>query len=229
MKATNLLILFCIAASFIFWYRYTNVVDEYLVYTGNKLKQGFWWTTATTLFIHSDIIHLVGNMIFLYVFGNVVEKETDGKTTALTFFAGGIGSLLISSFYYGFNIALIGASGAIFTLAAVTMLTKPLKQSLFFLFIPLGLVAILYFIYNVFAVGLGLTGQIGYVAHVAGFIVGIPFGIAFSKGQWVKNLGITALLLAAFVILILLFQTIKPFFFQLDFSGFYNSLVHYFL
>jgi membrane associated rhomboid family serine protease len=138
-------------------------------------------------------------MLFLSVFGNVVEKEANGKITLLAFFTGGVGSLIVSSFYYGFNIVMIGASGAIFTLAAAAMLIKPLKLSLLFFFIPLGLVAILYFIFNVFAVIFEFGGNVGYAAHVAGFLIGIPFGIAFSKGEWIKNLGITILLLIAFL------------------------------
>jgi len=43
---------------------------------------------------------------------------------------------------------------------------------------------------------------VGYMTHVAGFFIGIPFGIAFSKGEWLKNLGITVLLLIAFLVII---------------------------
>ena len=145
-------------------------------------------------------------MIFLYVFGKVVEEEIGAKMTMIAFFTGGVASLIISTFFYGFDVAMIGASGAIFTLSAAAMLIKPLKSSLFFFFIPLGLVAILYFIFNIFAVSLGLGGNVGYVAHIAGFLIGIPFGVVFSKGEWAKNLGITMLLLIAFLAIIYIIQ-----------------------
>jgi len=150
-------------------------------------------------------------MIFLYVFGTAFEEEAGGKVTTIAFFAGGVSSFLASSFYYGFAVAMIGASAAIFTLAAAAMLVKPLKLSIFFLFVPLGLVAVLYLIFNILAVILDLGGNVGYVAHVTGFIIGVPFGIAFSKGRWVKNLGITILLFIAFVAIVFLLQIVRNF------------------
>ena len=206
MKGTVMLIIICVLVSLLYWYVYPAIVENYFIYSGNRAAQGALWTPITTLFVHFDPVHLIGNMLFLYVFGNVVEKEAGAKMTLTAFLFGGIGSVIVSSLYYGLDVAMIGASGAIFTLAAAAMLIKPLKLSLAFLFIPLGLVAILYFIFNVFAVTYGVGGNVGYVAHVAGFLIGIPFGIAFSKGEWAKNLGITLLLLVAFVAIIFLIQ-----------------------
>lgn len=200
------MILISILVSLLYWFAYPRFAENHLIYSGNRLAQGALWTPVTTLFVHFDPVHLIGNMIFLYVFGKVVEEEIEAKMTMIAFFTGGVASLLISTFFYGFDVAMIGASGAIFTLSAAAMLIKPLKSSLFFFFIPLGLVAILYFIFNVFAVSLGLGGNVGYVAHVAGFLIGIPFGVVFSKGEWVKNLSITMLLLIAFLAIIYIIQ-----------------------
>jgi membrane associated rhomboid family serine protease len=208
VRKTNLLIVLCVLVTLLYWVVDPRFVEDYLIYTGDRLMRGAFWTPVTTLFVHFDLVHLVGNMMFLYVFGNVVEKEEggNGQTTALAFLVGGVGSTLISSFYYGLDVALIGASGAIFALAAAAMLVKPLKLSFFFLFLPLGLVAILYFIFNVIAVAYEFGGQVGYVAHVAGFVIGIPFGIALSEGEWVKNLAVTILLLLTFLAIIYLVQ-----------------------
>jgi len=192
--------------SLFYWYVRPNLIDDYLVYSGSRLIHGALWTPITTLFVHFDPAHLIGNMVFLYVFGKVVEEETSAKIATIAFFVGGVGSLIISSFYYGFNVPMIGASGAIFTLSATAMLIKPLKSSVFLLFIPLGLVAILYFIFNVVAVSLGLGGNVGYVAHVAGFLIGVPFGVSLSKGKWLKNISVTILLLIGFLAIICIIQ-----------------------
>lgn len=208
MKGTVTLIVICVLVSLVYWYSYPDIVEEYLIYSGDRAVQGAVWTPITTLFVHADLLHLVGNMLFLYVFGMVVEKEAGARMTLVAFLVGGIGSLIVSSFYYGFETWMIGASGAIFTLAAAAMLIRPLKLSLFFLFIPLGLVAILYFIFNVLAVTYEVGGNVGYVAHVAGFIIGIPFGISFSKGEWAKNLVITMLLLVIFLAIIFAIQVL---------------------
>jgi membrane associated rhomboid family serine protease len=174
------------------------------VYSGSRLAGGAFWTLITALFVHGDWIHLIGNMVFLYVFGNAVENSAGGKMMLTVFFAGGICSFLFGTLYYPHDSVMVGASAAIFALAATAMLMSPLKSSLLFFFMPLGLVAILFFIFNLFAVHLSLGGNVGYAAHVAGFLIGIPFGIALSKGEWLRNLMITILLLIAFLVVIYL-------------------------
>jgi rhomboid protease GluP len=210
LKKTSVLIILCVLVSLLYWFTYP-LFENYLVYSGERVTKGAFWTLITSLFVHFDPSHLVGNMIFLYVFGTAFEEEAGGKVTAIAFFVGGISSFIASSFYYGFGVPMIGASAAIFTLASAALLVKPLRLSVFFLFVPLGLVAVLYLIFNVFAVVLGFGGNVGYVAHVAGFTIGVPFGIAFSKGKWVKNLGITILLFTAFVAIVFLLQIVSNF------------------
>jgi len=179
-------------------------VTDFLVYSGSGLADGYLWTLITALFVHVNLLHLIGNMIFLYVFGNAVESSAGGKVMMAVFFVGGVGSFLVGTYYYGYTIIMVGASAAIFALAAAAMLMKPLKSSLLFFFMPLGLVAVLFFIFNLLAVYFSVGGNVGYVGHVAGFLIGIPFGMFLSKGEWVKNLGITLLLLIGFVAVILL-------------------------
>lgn len=202
MKDTNKLIILCFLVTF-FFLAVPSIAD-FLVYSGRQLVYGAFWTLITALFVHANLVHLIGNMVFLYVFGNAVERSVGGKMMMVIFFVGGVGSFLVSTLYYGYDCVMVGASAAIFTLAAVSMLIKPLKLSLLFFFMPLGLVAILLFIFNLFAVHLSLGGNVGYAAHVTGFLIGIPFGIVLSGGKWMKNLGITILLLIAFLAVIYL-------------------------
>jgi membrane associated rhomboid family serine protease len=52
-----------------------------LAFSTSNLLSGRIWTLVTALFLHVDIVHLAGNMIFLFAFGNVLEKEMGaGKT-----------------------------------------------------------------------------------------------------------------------------------------------------
>ena len=190
--------------TFFFWA--VPPVADFLVYSGRRLAEGAFWTLITALFVHANLVHLIGNMVFLYVFGNAVESSAGGKIMMTVFFVGGVGSFLIGTCLYGYDCGMVGASAAIFTLAAAGMLVKPLKLSLLFFFMPLGLVAILFFIFNLLAVHFSVGGNVGYAAHVAGFLIGIPFGMALSKGEWAKNLGITMLLLIAFVAVISLIR-----------------------
>jgi membrane associated rhomboid family serine protease len=65
---------------------------------------------------------------------------------------------------------------------------------------PQGLIAILYFMYNIAAVYFEVQGNVAFISHIIGFILGIPLGIAWSR-NWKRNLGITVVLLILFYIL----------------------------
>ncbi len=200
MRKINFVIIACILVSLISWLSNSDLVFQYLAFSGDNLLMGRAWTLVTSLFLHGDLLHLAGNMLFLYVFGNTVEEDLGATKTLGTFFFGGIISFLLSLLFYNPATPLIGASAAIFTLSAIVMLIKPLKFSILF-FMPQGLVAILYFVYNVVAVYYGEGGNVAYIAHLIGFAVGIPFGLAWSK-NWLKNLLISIALLIVFLIVV---------------------------
>ncbi|MCK5626830.1 MAG: rhomboid family intramembrane serine protease [Candidatus Bathyarchaeia archaeon] len=203
MTKTNLLILICILFSFFLWS--TNTESwAFLFFSTDNLLSGRFWTVFTTLFIHADILHLFGNMLFLYVFGNTLENIVNGRNMLLIFFTGGIVTCLLGIPFYNSETYLVGASAAIFTLAAAVMLIKPLKFSWLFLMMPTGLVAILYFFYNIIAVYQGSSGGVAYISHIIGFLIGIPFGIYWSK-NWTRNICVAFLMLIIYLIVITLF------------------------
>lgn len=85
------------------------------------------------------------------------------------------------------------------------MLVRPLKFSWLFL-APQGLIAMLYFIYNLVLVYQksripGYDPQVAYVAHIIGFMTGIPFGIALST-RWKQNFLVTLLLLGFYLAIV---------------------------
>lgn len=185
-------------------------VERNLAFSLMNVQQGRVWTLVTAIFVHASIIHLLGNMIFLYVFGNTLESVTNSKKKMLiTFFTGGVLSFPLSIPFFPPDASFVGASAAIFTLAAVVMLLKPLRFS-WLLLMPVGMVAIVYFLYNAVAVYLHLQSDVAYVSHVIGFLLGVPFGIAWST-NWKKNLVISLILLVIyFVALYLITQFILP-------------------
>jgi len=210
MRATNVLILVCIAVSLYSWTLDPTYVERNLAFSLTNLQDGRIWTLVTAIFVHASLIHLLGNMIFLYVFGNTLESVTNSKKKMLTtFFVGGILSFPLSLPFFPPSASFVGASAAIFTLAAVVMLLKPLRFS-WLLLMPVGMVAIVYFLYNAAAVYFNLQSNVAYISHVIGFLLGVPFGIAWSA-DWKKNLGISLILLAVyFVALYLLTQYVLP-------------------
>jgi len=192
--------------SLLFWVSDLNFITQNFAFSGENLLNGKVWTIVTALFLHADILHLAGNMIFLYAFGNVLEKEVGAGKTYLAFFVGGVLAFLLGVFFYDPQVYMIGASAAIFTLTAVVLLVKPLKFSFLF-FMPLGLVAVIYIIYNVLAVQSNIEGNIAYISHVIGFAIGIPLGIAWTKNL-AKNLLITLGLLLLYLVIALVFLPI---------------------
>lgn len=193
------MILACVAVSALLWLSGSDANAEYLAFSTDNLVQGRVWTLVTALFVHADLTHLAGNMLFLYAFGNTLEKEIGAKKTMLAFFVGGVLSFLLGIFFYAPDVYLVGASAAIFTLTAAVLLVKPLKFSFIFL-MPLGLVALIYIVYNVIAVYTGVEGNVAYISHAIGFAVGIPLGAVWTQNLK-RNLLITLGLLLLYVLI----------------------------
>ena len=210
MRATNILILICILVTLYSWTLDPASVDRYLAFSLTNLQGGRVWTLVTAIFVHASLLHLLGNMVFLYVFGNTLESVTNCSRNMLAaFFLGGILSFPLSLPFFPPGATFVGASAAIFTLTAVVMLMKPLRWS-WLLLMPVGLVAILYFLYNGLAVYYQQQSGVAYVSHVIGFSLGLPLGIAWST-QWKRNLLISiGLLVVYFVLLYLVTHYILP-------------------
>ena len=169
--------------------------------------EGRYWTLPAALFIHGSLFHLLGNMIFLFVFGGTLQNSVGSGRYLLVFLTGGIAAFVLSLLFMPPNAGMVGASAAIFTVAACVMLVRPLKFSWLFL-APQGLVAIIYFLYNVALVYdprllPGYDPQVGYIPHIIGFVTGVPFGIAWSE-NWKKNLFTTLVLLGIYITILTL-------------------------
>jgi membrane associated rhomboid family serine protease len=207
MRVNSFLIIACLVASFWAWQQDPKFVEQNLVFSVNNLMQGRYWILLTALFVHGSILHLFGNTLFLFVFGGTLESNVGSGRHLMVFLAGGLTGFLLSVPFVATDAGMVGASAAIFAVAACVMLVRPLKFSWLFL-APQGLVAILYFLYNVVVVYdsrliPGYDPQVGYIAHVIGFVTGIPFGIAWSN-SWKKNFIITLVLLGIYVAIITL-------------------------
>jgi membrane associated rhomboid family serine protease len=152
---------------------------------GITLAQAFV-PLVTSMFLHGGWMHLLGNMLFLWVFGGSVE-ETLGHLQYLTFyFICGIGSALVHMFVnWGSTVPTIGASGAIsgimgafivlYPSARVTTLI-PALLLFFTVRIPavlmLGYWFFIQFFSGVASLGVGDQGGVAWWAHVGGFILG---------------------------------------------------------
>jgi membrane associated rhomboid family serine protease len=142
-----------------------------------------------SLFLHGGWLHLLGNMLFLWVFGNNVEDRLGHLRYLLFYLACG----MIAT--YGFSLAnpeetqaLIGASGAIAGVLGAYLVLYPharvwsLVPVLFFipLRLPAWLVLGLWFLLQwVYTAGYAVShaGSVAYLAHVLGFVTGVLVGL----------------------------------------------------
>lgn len=142
-------------------------------------------SVLTAMFVHSSWVHLLGNMLFLGIFGNNIEDRL-GRIRYLAFY-------LLCGYAAGYGFAaananattpLIGASGAIAGVLGAYLLLYPrapvwaLVPFLFFipLRLPAWLVLGMWFVLQAFySAGYGIagTGSVAYLAHVIGFVVGM--------------------------------------------------------
>ncbi|AEW98601.1 rhomboid family intramembrane serine protease [Streptantibioticus cattleyicolor] len=151
-------------------------------------------SVLTAMFVHASWLHLLGNMLFLWIFGNNIEDRL-GRLRYLGFYL-----LCGYAAAYGFALAdadsatpLVGASGAIAGVLGAYLVLYPRARvwSLvpFLFFIPLRLPAWvvlgLWFVLQAFySAGYGLSGAgtVAYLAHVAGFVVGALLAVPLRGG-----------------------------------------------
>jgi rhomboid family protein len=139
----------------------------------------------TSMFLHANLLHIGGNMLFLWVFGNNVEDRMGRPVFLLFYLAAGVvaalAQVLISP---DSRVPLIGASGAIAgTLGAYIVLyprARVLTAILFFFItlveipavIVLGLWFVLQFFSGIGQLGTSVSGGVAFFAHIGGFVFG---------------------------------------------------------
>jgi len=138
-------------------------------------------TPLTSMFIHAGFMHLAGNMLFLWVFGNNIE-DSIGSLKFLLFYilAGLIGDALFVLFSPNSQVPMIGASGAIAGVMGAFFVLFPRDRilTLIFLFffirlvrLPASIVLGFWIVYQILMSAMGSTagGGVAWLAHVGGF------------------------------------------------------------
>jgi len=142
----------------------------------------------TSMFLHGGLLHLLGNMLFLWIFGDNVE-DFFGHVGYLVFylFCGVVSGLTHIAFNLHSPIPAVGASGAISGVLGAYLLLYPrnriLTLILFFVvplpaFIILGYWFLLQFAAGISSFGAAATGGVAWWAHIGGFIAGFVITLA---------------------------------------------------
>jgi membrane associated rhomboid family serine protease len=155
--------------------------------------------SLVSMFLHGGWLHIGGNMLFLWVFGDNVEDNFGSVAYLIFYLLCGFGAVLAQAFLTpSSSVPAIGASGAISGVLAAYLLLYPgaSVRALLFIFIfftvihvPAWLMIILWFgmqLLNGYASltdAAQMTGGVAYGAHVGGFIAGLALTLFFRRPQ----------------------------------------------
>ncbi len=171
------------------------------------------WCLFTSMFIHADIPHLLGNMLFLFFFGGPVENAMGRRNYLIFYFTAGLAAtmfhimsislipqeyLLTKTLLNPWVTPALGASGAIsgvmgayliyYPRTRITMIYPVFIIPLIFT-LPAWAYVLIWFLYQLF-MGLvsliGVVSSIAYWAHIGGFITGVALAPIFMD-PWIKN------------------------------------------
>jgi len=155
-------------------------------------------TLLTSMFMHGSLMHLLGNMLFLWIFGDNVEDDLGHARYLAFYLVTGVAASLahvFSTFTFGDNpyIPSLGASGAISGVMGGYLLLHPHRRVRVIMFrflteVP-GYVAVgLWFIFQLIS-AFGVIGQgpqsgggVAFMAHIGGFIAGAILVKPFTAG-----------------------------------------------
>jgi membrane associated rhomboid family serine protease len=148
-------------------------------------------SVITSMFMHGGYLHIIGNMLFLFVFGDNLEDRF-GRTRYLLMYIGwGFAAALVHSLYAvsagDGDIPAVGASGAISGVMGAYLVMFPRARVLTLIFaffittvrIPAIAFIPFWFILQVIYALIGVPGGVAYLAHISGFIVGLGSAYAW--------------------------------------------------
>jgi len=152
----------------------------------------------TSMFLHGGVMHLLGNMLYLWIFGDNVESAMGSPCFAVFYLLCGIGAGL-GQVLAGPNseIPMVGASGAISGVLGAYLVLYPhaqvetlLLMGFFVRLVRLPAVVVLGFwiVLQLFSGVLSLdaasTGGVAFFAHVGGFVAGLALVFVFRRRRW---------------------------------------------
>ncbi|MEF8792631.1 rhomboid family intramembrane serine protease [Thiohalorhabdus sp.] len=168
----------------------TGAVSSYIPQYESPIPASL--TLVTSLFLHGGILHLAGNMLFLWIFGNNIEDAL-GPVRFIAFYVlAGVAAALAHILQApASEVPMIGASGAVSGVLGAYLLLYPKAQV--GVLVPLGFILTVVrlpavvvlliwfgfqFLSNAFNGG-AEGGGVAYMAHIAGFFAGMALSLIF--------------------------------------------------
>ncbi|MFK8078990.1 MAG: rhomboid family intramembrane serine protease [Granulosicoccus sp.] len=155
-----------------------------------------WYSLVTSIFMHGSWMHLIGNMWFLWIFGNNVEDSMGSGRFAIFYILTGLAASATQIIAdTGSVVPMVGASGAIGgVMGAYIVLYPKVHVHMFFLFRTFSIPAVFmlgYWIVTQLMGGFSSMGTVGggvaFWAHVGGFISGMVLIYIFKDKELLEN------------------------------------------
>ena len=162
---------------------------------------GGWHTVLTSIFLHGGWFHLIGNMLFLWVFGNNVEDAMGhGRFVVFYLFCGVLAALAQILMQRSSPVPMVGASGAISGIMGAYLLLYPKARVHMLIFLGIFITTVnvpayVVLLYWLFLQALGSLpalagdaagGGVAFLAHVGGFVAGFALIKLFAKPELVE-------------------------------------------
>jgi len=153
------------------------------------------YTIITHMFVHASFLHVMMNMLFLFLIGTQLEKRIGRERTIAVYFLGGLVAVATESLLQwspdsGFStILMVGASGAVSALMGAMLLLYPQEEIPFFLGpifmqrVKVWLSVGTWFLLQAFLLVAGMEMGVAYGAHVGGFLGGALIARVVVEGR----------------------------------------------
>ena len=178
-----------------------RAVEPFTLYWGLVPAAFSWVTVFTSMFLHGGLLHVAGNMLYLWIFGDNVEDRMGHGRFAVFYLLCGIAAALAQTATVPDSVVpMVGASGAIAGVMGAYFVLYPKSRivtlvPLFFFFQVIEVPAILFlgiWFLMQFVNGLGsistvangqTAGGVAFWAHIAGFVAGISGVVVFRRPE----------------------------------------------
>ena len=192
-----LIIKVCISIFFLFEINTIELFNKFYLPAKINLIKVQPWSIFSFMFIHSNFVHLIFNMLWLYFIGNIFLQWLDEKQLIFIYLLGGISGGLFFVLCYNYipllqknieNTLALGASASIFAIMMAITIYKPDQQIQipFIQKIKLKNITIFLTIYYIVSLTGGNTG--GYLAHFGGGIFSFIYMKQLNKSKIFKSM-----------------------------------------
>ena len=176
-------------------------LEEFILYFGLVPAAFSWVAVLTSMFLHGGLLHVGGNMLFLWIFGdNVEDRMGHGRFVVFYLLCGAAAALAQTAMSPDSVVPMVGASGAVAGIMGAYFVLYPHSRivtliPLFVFFhvmeVPaivfLGLWFVLQFVSGVGSIAAATGGEpaggIAFWAHVAGFVAGVSGVLVFRRPE----------------------------------------------